>query len=95
MSLQDSLKDMIHFGIGSISLIKEKMEKEFDELIKSKKLTKDEIKAKIDKIFEKGQEEEEELKNRLKESIKEALNELGVATKADIEELKKELKPQN
>lgn len=95
MGLQDGMKDILHFGIGAATILKERVEKEFDELVKNSKLTRDDAKATIDRIFTRGQTEEEELKAKIKESIKEVIGELEIATKSDIDELKKELKGNN
>jgi len=35
-----------------------------------------------------GEEEEEKIKNQIKEALKEVIDEMGLATKADIEALK-------
>ena len=84
------LKDLIYIGLGGALLAKEKVEKELSELVEKGKLNKEEAQKLIDKAKAKG--EEKEVRARLKEAILEVLEEMDLATKADIEALKNEKK---
>ena len=86
------LKDLITIGLGGALLAKEKVEKELNELVEKGKLNKEDAQNFIDKAKVKGEEEEKEFKAHLKEVIKETLEEIGVATKEDIQALLKEMK---
>jgi len=86
------LKDLIYMGLGGALLVKEKVETELNELVEKGKLNKEEAQQFIDKAKAKGEEEEKAFKAQLKEMVKEALDEMGVATKEDIEKLIKEKK---
>ena len=86
------LKDLIYVGLGGALLAKEKVEKELNELVEKGKLNKEEAQKFIDKAKEKGEAEEKELKERLKEALREVFDEMNLATKKDIEALKKEIK---
>ena len=86
------LKDLITIGLGGALLAKEKVEQELGELVDKGKLNKEEAQNFIDKAKVKGEEEEKEFKAHLKEVIKETLDEMGIATKEDIETLLKEMK---
>ncbi|MEA3419259.1 MAG: hypothetical protein U9Q90_07650 [Campylobacterota bacterium] len=86
------LKDLIYIGLGGALLAKERVEKELNELVEKGKLNKEEAQKFIDDAKAKGEEEEQEFKSHLKEVIKETFEEMGVATKEDIKELKKEIK---
>jgi len=86
------LKDLIYIGLGGALLAKEKVEQELNELVEKGKLNKEEAQKFIDKAKSKGEAEEEAAKAKLKEAIKEVLDEMGIATKADIEALKNDLK---
>ena len=86
------LKDLITIGLGGALLAKEKVEKELNELVEKGKLNKEDAQNFIDKAKVKGEEEEKEFKSHLKEVIKETLEEMGVATKEDIQTLLKEMK---
>jgi polyhydroxyalkanoate synthesis regulator phasin len=86
------LKDLIYIGLGGALLAKEKVEKELNELVEKGKLNKEEAQKLIDKAKTKGEEEEKAFKAKLKEAVREVLDEMDLATKADIEALKKEKK---
>jgi len=86
------LKDLFYIGLGGALLAKEKVEQELNELVEKGKLNKEEAQKLIDKAKAKGEEEEKEVKAKLKEAIREVLEEMDLATKSDIEALKKEKK---
>ena len=84
------LKELLYTGIGAAALLKERVEKEVEKLEEKGKLGKVDAKAFLDAIEARGKEEEEVFKSKLKDALKEVINELGLATKADIEALRKE-----
>lgn len=84
------LKELFYTGIGAATLLKEKVEKEVEKLEEKGKLGKADAKAFLEAIEERGKEEEEVLKTKLKDALREVIDELGLATKADIEALHKE-----
>ena len=92
--MKDKLENLFYFGLGSILLAKEKIEQAGE----SAKSMKDENTHKAREFFDqavaKGSEEREQVKGNIKELLKDAIDELGLATKADIEALRNELKQQ-
>lgn len=86
------LKELIYTGIGASLLLKEKVEEELKKLEEKGKLDTKDVKSYITSLEEKGKSGDEKFKEELKKTIKEILDELGVATKDDIEKLKEELK---
>lgn len=86
------LKDLVYLGLGTALLAKEKVETQMEELVKEGKLAKEDAQNILDKAKVKAEAAETEAKERLKSAIKEVLDELGVATKEDIEALKEKLK---
>ncbi len=83
------LKDLLTLGVGGALLAKEKVEEELKELIDKGKVSKEEAQKLIDQAKAKGEEQEAALKKELKKALKEVIEEMGLATKEDIEELKK------
>lgn len=83
------IKDLFYLGLGSALMAKEKFEAEAKELVEKGKLTKEQQKEFIEKAKAKAKEEEIELSAKVKKMVKDALSEMGIATKEDIEELKK------
>ena len=86
------LKDLLYLGVGAASVMKERVESEVKKLEEQGKLKKDDAKSFLDSLEKKGHDEEQRIKEELKKSLKEVIDELGLATKADIEALKNSLK---
>lgn len=84
------IKEIIYTGLGGAVLLKERVDEEIKKLEEKGKLSKEDADKFLEKLQTRGEEEEEKLKNRLKEALKEVIDEMGLATKADIEALKKE-----
>ena len=79
---------MLYTGLGMGVLLKEKVENEIQKLEDEGKLKKDDATSLLDSLSTKGQDEEKRIKEIFKKSIKEVIDELGLATKEDIENLK-------
>jgi polyhydroxyalkanoate synthesis regulator phasin len=88
------LKDLITLGVGGALLAKEKVEEELKELIDKGKMSKEEAEKLIEKAKAKGEEQEQALKEEIKKALREVLDEMGLATKEDLEKLREELKKQ-
>lgn len=86
------IKDLIYTGLGAAAVLKEKVEDEIKKLQEEGKIRTDDAKSFLQSIEQKGKEEDEKIKEHIKSSLKEIIDELGLATKADLEKLKEELK---
>ena len=82
------LKELFYTGIGGALLIKERVEDELKRLEEKGKLSKQERESFLQNLKLKGEEEESRFKEEIKKAIKEVIDELGIATKEDIEALK-------
>jgi len=85
------LKEFLHMSLGGMVVLKEKIEEELKVLEDKGKISTTDAKSFIDSISQKGKDEDERIKAKMKEMIKEVIDELGIATKSDIEELKSKL----
>ncbi|OIP55755.1 MAG: hypothetical protein AUK54_03425 [Helicobacteraceae bacterium CG2_30_36_10] len=85
-------KDFLYTGIGAAMVLKEKVEAEVKKLEEQGKLKTTDAKSFLNSIEVKGKEEEVKFKEQLKSTLKEVIDELGLATKADLEKLKEDLK---
>jgi len=86
------LKELLHTGIGAGLVIKEKVEEEVKRMEESGKIRTDDAKSFLESIEKKGKEEEQKNKEKIKSMLKEIIDDLGLATKDDLEKLKQELK---
>jgi polyhydroxyalkanoate synthesis regulator phasin len=82
------LKDLVYAGIGGALMMREKMEEERKKLEELSGVNTSDPKQFLESLKSKGEEEEKRLKEELKATIKEVIEELGLATKKDIEALK-------
>lgn len=86
------LKELIFTGLGGALVLKEKIEEELKKLEEKGKLDTKDIKSFLESLEQKGKESDEKFKSELKSTIKEIIDELGLATKEDLEKLKEDLK---
>lgn len=84
-------KDLLYTGIGAVAVLKEKVEAEVKKLEAEGKIKTTDAKSFLESIETKGKEEEARLKEQLKSTLKEVIDELGLATKADLQKLKEDL----
>lgn len=90
--MKDKLEQLFYFGLGSALLAKEKIEKAGETARGFKGENDQKAREFFDQAVAKGSEEREQVKGSVKELLQEAIDELGLATKADIEALRNELK---
>lgn len=84
----DIIKKSIYLGLGIATATKEKVETLVDELIEKGQITKDEKTKVVQEILDKVEKGEKEFKQKIDKEVKEVINNLGLATKMDIDELK-------
>ncbi|WP_375722623.1 hypothetical protein LXN10_08515 [Arcobacter sp. KX21116] len=86
------LKELLNTGFGAAAIIREKVEEEIKTLEEKGKLKKDDAKSFLESLEQKGKDEEQKTKDEIKRILKEVIDELGLATKEDLEKLKEDLK---
>ena len=74
-------------GIGLLSMTREKAQKVIEELSKEGELQKGEVKQWVDQLSDRGEEERQALRNLIRDELKKVLDEMGPATKEDIQKL--------
>ena len=82
------IKELLYTGMGGVLLLKEKVEEELKKLEEKGKISTTDTKSFLDSLKTKGADEEKRLKEELKSAIREVIEELGIATKQDIESLR-------
>ncbi len=80
------LKELMYTGLGGALLFKERVEEELKKLEEKGKISTTDAKSFLESLKTKGENEENRLKEELKSAIREVIEELGIATKKDIEE---------
>ncbi len=85
------LKELIFTGLGGALVLKEKIEDELKKLEDKGKIDTKDVKSFLESLEQKGKESDEKFKAELKSTLKEIIDELGLATKDDLQKLKEEL----
>jgi len=88
----DKNKDLLYTILGGALLLKDKFAPQFDEILKKAQDSKEDIGENISQTIKESNKQKDHMENELKEKIKSIVNELGLATKEDIEELKELIK---
>ena len=86
------LKELIFTGLGGALVLKEKIEDELKKLEEKGKHDTKDVKSFLESLEQKGKQSDEKFKSELKSTIKEIIDELGLATKEDLQKLKEDLK---
>ena len=86
------LKELIFTGLGGALVLKEKIEDVLKKLEEKGKLDTKDVKSFLESQEQKGKQSDEKFKSELKSTIKEIIDELGLATKEDLQKLKEDLK---
>jgi polyhydroxyalkanoate synthesis regulator phasin len=74
-------------GIGLLSMTHDKAQKLIDELSKDGEVQKSEVKQWVDQLSNRGEEERQALRKLVRDEMKKVLDEMGLATKEDIQKL--------
>lgn len=74
-------------GIGLLSMTRDKAEKIIEDLSHEGELQKSEAKQWVDQLSSRGEEERQALRKLIRDEMKKVLDEMGLATKEDIQKL--------
>lgn len=78
------MKKMIYFGLGALTLSREKAEKVFSEMVEKGEMNRDEAKQWVDDVIKRGEEEKTEFRTAIRKEIEEIRSEFPLVTKADL-----------
>ncbi len=90
--LKEWLDKFLSVGLGLVDLTREKAKILVDELVKKGEIPKEKSEKVIDEISKKGEKARSQLENLIEKKVQKMLRRIGVATKEDLEELKKKVK---
>lgn len=90
--MDKKLEQLMYIALGGALSVKDKLERNSEEVSRWQSEAEANARAFLDELSQRGAQEKDHVKDLLREQIKEVINELGLVTKADLEELKKDLK---
>lgn len=85
--MSDLFKKAISLGLGLTVVSKEKVEKVVDDLVKRGELAPDESKALVNRLIERGEEEQSQIKSFIYDQVKKVLSEMDVPSENDVASL--------
>ena len=74
-------------GIGLLSMTREKAQKIIEELGHEGEVQKSEVTRWVDQLSNRGEEERQALRKLIRDEMKKVMDEMGLATKEDIQKL--------
>ncbi|MCM3041022.1 polyhydroxyalkanoate synthesis regulator [Paenibacillus motobuensis] len=86
--MSDLLKKAISLGWGLTIVSKEKIEGVVDELVRRGELAPSESKQLVERLIDKGAEEQDRFKELINEQVRSVMEGMGLATVKEVEELK-------
>ncbi len=88
---ENRLEQLFYVALGSALAVKEKIEKNSEEMKESADKAEEQARALFSKMAERGEKEKDVFRGMLKDVLKEVVAELNLATKEDLEQLRKDI----
>lgn len=89
--MDKSLEQLFFAVLGGALAVKDKIEASNEEFKAWQEKSEENARQVYSDLVQKGEQEKDQLKQMLKECFKDAIDELDLATKEDLEKLKKDL----
>lgn len=89
--MDKKLEQLFFAVLGGALAVKEKIEASNEELKAWQEKSEENARAFFDEMAQRGEQEKDQLKGMFKDILKEVVGELDLATRADLDKLKKEL----
>ncbi len=84
-------KDVVFTALGATKKIRKSVKKELKTLEKKGMLRKEDLKTFVENLEAEGKIEDKKIKKEIRSMLKEIINELGLATKKDLQKMKTEI----
>ena len=89
--MDKKLEHLFYAVLGGALVMKEKLEASNEELKAFQEKSEQAARSVIDELSERGEKEKQHLKAMLKETLQEVISELDLATRQDLDKLRKAL----
>jgi polyhydroxyalkanoate synthesis regulator phasin len=88
MDSNNWLKQLLMIGVGTTSLVTEKLREVSDELVRDGKIDSDQAKAFVDDMMQKLKSEQGSFETQMHRQMRNVLQELGVPRQSEMDELR-------
>jgi polyhydroxyalkanoate synthesis regulator phasin len=89
--MKDMVKNVLYAGIGAAFLTKDKIEELKNDLVEKGKLSREEGKQFVDDLIKKSERAKDELELWINKRVEEKIDQLDLATKDDIADLRRKI----
>jgi len=89
--MDKKLEQLFYAVLGGALAVKEKIEANNEEIKAWQEKSEENARSFFDEMAQRGEKEKDQFKGMFKDILKEVVDELNLATKADLEKLKQEL----
>jgi polyhydroxyalkanoate synthesis regulator phasin len=88
MDSNNWLTQLLMFGVGTTSLVADKLREASDELVKDGKLNPDQAKEVVDDLLQKLKNEQGNLETQMQRQFRNMMQDIGVPRQAEMDELR-------
>ncbi|MEN6388806.1 MAG: hypothetical protein ABFD04_00180 [Syntrophomonas sp.] len=85
------MKKMVYFGLGALTLTRERAEKVFSEMVEKGEMNRDEAKQWVEDVIKRGEEEKTEFRTTIRKELEQIRSDFPLVTKADLEAIEARL----
>jgi polyhydroxyalkanoate synthesis regulator phasin len=89
--MSSMFKKMMYFGLGALSLTRERAEDFINEMVERGEMSRDEARTYVDELIDRGEQERQELKAEIKDYMQKVKTEMGLISRDELEEIKERL----
>jgi len=89
--MENKLEQLFFVALGGALAVKDKLEANSEEIKSWQEKSEEQARSFFDELAKRGEKEKNQFKNMIKDIVKEVVTELNLATKDDLNKLKKEL----
>ena len=82
------LEKALYFGLGIISVTREKADKLVEEMVERGELTREEAKKTVEDLVNKGEEEKTNVRNMIRDEVEALKSKWSMVNRTEFEELK-------
>ncbi len=86
------MRKMMYFGLGAMSMTREKAEKVFSEMVEKGEITSEEARQYVDDAIKKGEEERKEMRKVISEEFDEVRKNFSLVTRSELEAMEQRIK---
>jgi len=85
------MEQLLYLALGGVMAARERMERDSAQFREFQHQAQDNARDLLDSLGSRGEKQKEEARTALRDLLREAIDDLGLATKEDLEQLKKDL----